>query len=1279
MIPWLHPGQNTLSHEHHESTPVRLFGDGPNVPVGPKNGIGDLVVSKSGESILFTPRGDQNQPLPVASIRSSDDVQVLQVAGVTQGPTCTLTLGAATTAPIPLQPMPPVTSFIYRANLPSAGKYDLGVTWSGYWGGPWGSRGTSRALFEVFESGKRVGSATLDQSVIPGSTSSQATDVAVQGSGVFRLIGTFDLPGKNLEIRLSGDPDPGMLLAGTVRVAPTGSSDPAAVGFINPAPWSPPGAQGVLDGAATTVQYGAWTRIYFSSSLASSVEGYLAAPTGTQGTGFFNASDVQQALLALAVASPGSVLAAPQSNQSMSVRFTEAMGGQPWPTLTCSDPAIRVVHDGTAGSSIGGDYPTATVNGVVHDLKAISYAVGKPSIAFHLIQDAPAVQYLRYCEGLFQLAGWCPVQEGVGFGGRVGYPGQAGPLANWRFQGLAGPADFQVDVTWPGGDEAGDTVEFDILDGSGRTLATATGVDQSKAPGDSVDAAGVTWKLVGRVTLPLAVNSLTVQARGAGTPGKHAILDSARLTRISPDRGVKIRPGDSVLFRMPTDFVRTSSGSVPAVSGVPVSPALATRLPAIPAAPKSMKLGYNCDFPVYFGVDSCYANMAIQAKQPFGLARDGAGNPTRLAQDPYGPGGTTTALVTIAPLDGGRGYGVPTCGPGVWVLQWTGSPWCSCTLEPTTGSTGIAEIFARRVTNGKFNRRYYRVTTSSPAPPQFQLRYRSSQANGDGTYQCDATSLAIYPPEVDPDSPPKWRPGFLKKLRGVQCFRFMDWLGTNNLNLSEFSHLPDQANFPLGYFGREVNIPVASIGPPEADPFSEAGGGTVVRVTTKVPHGLASGFIVGLQATDGSSLGQVASNLVDPKTGGTTSTPRDALDPTDGYQGRYVRNFCRVVDATTLQIGIENYGGPLARMTNTLTPANAVVNASLATHALAGPDDIADLCIATGLEGWVNVPWLATDDCVARMAAILAARLPRGRAVHVEYGNEPWNAAFPASSYCSRMARLAGWADTSYVPYYMTRMARVHQMFRDAWAAQGRDPAEVRRVCGVQQEWAGGSTVPSIAFAIAHGIRFDEVAAGSYYSNGPAVGPLDDLLTREQILDLFAMNVQQSDLPAFMAAHLQACRDALAQNPTQAWLGDVVLVNYEGGPDTMTTSTMTANIAARNHGVHRHPDFCEIQLHQLQMLEDAGVKLFNIFSLYGTRDVSQWGVYEAYDMEAGTGDASIDLANVDDFENLDAIKSTTAAALLKWSALIGQPAPPTPSAGRKPRNGRLLTYGMSPY
>ncbi len=1229
-------------------------------------GNGNVSVSYSGESILFAPQDSTGAALPLVALRNSDDVQILALTGVPASSSLTLKLNDQTSAPIPLAYLPPLTSFVWAATLPQAGSFDLALAW-GYYGTPPGGAACSAALIQVFDSGTLIGSFPLDQTRYPD----PSVDIAVTNVGIFKAFGTFNFATTNLEVHLSGAANSGTLLAGMLRLVPHGSTDVTTIGYVDPSNNRAGGSDGSVEGHAGIAAYGAWTQTFYYTNVGSWHGVWYAAATGTQATAFPKLADVQAALQGLANVPAGGVAVAAVSNQQFSIHFTGALGGQPVTSLVSSDPAFSVIHDDTAGSSVGGQYPSVTVNGTNHILRAASYAVGQTAIAYHLIQDAPDIQYEGFGTGLFQ-SGYYNVLYNTGFGGQVGYPTSAGPTGLWRFQGLPA-AQYQVAITWPTGDPNGDVMQAVIRDGLGNTLATVGGIDQSQAPNDFQEG-GVGWKVLGTFTLPAVVNGLTVSAVGPGTSNKHLILDTARLARVSPRQGIKILPTDNVQFNAPAGFITTSGGPLAALSGMVVSPAAPTRLTPLSSRPKAMKLGMNIDPPNYFGTDPYFANMAVQANVPMGLARSAAGNPTQLGFDPRYGFGSAITLLTQPPADAlGAGRGVPNCPSGVWVVQWQGSSWNFCQLISNDSTTSVVEDTARRVV-GTVNRRYFQVQDPYFHSPGLTFGCFSTMANADGTYACDISNVAIFPPDVDPAQTSRWRPSFLAKLKGLNCVRFMDLFGTNNLNLSKFAHFPDPANFPLGYGGRSLSIPIASIGPPVADAFAENVAGTVVQVKTKVPHGLATGFNVKLRTTDGTSLGQVIGNTIDSK-GATTTTARDPIDPTDGYNGAVHQNLCHVIDATTIQIGINVASGPLGRMVNTLTPANGIVYADLAPGAMMAPSDAADLCAAVGVEPWVNVPWLADDDCVTQLAQAFVARVPKGTQVHVEYGNEAWNYAFTAFFYCVWANNLNGNPGVNYVPVYLTRMSQVHAIFQNVWAAAGRNVAEIRRVCGTQYDNSGGTTVPIVQYALANGITFDELAPATYYSNGPACGANDDLLTREQLLDLFALNLQQSSLPALLAGHMQAFSTALAQNPTQTWLGNVVLVNYEGGPDTMTTSTMSANVASRNHAVHRDPDFCQVELQHLQMLQDAGVTLFNIFTLYGTRDLSQWGVYEGAQMQAGTGDATIDVANRNDFENLTAITSETAGALRKWAALLPQP---TTTAAR-PRNGELTTVGGETY
>ncbi len=1230
--------------------------------------IGTLNVSYSGESIIFAPQDSQGNSLPVTSLRNLDDIQTVAMVGVAQASTFTLRLDNQTTAPIPLYPAPPLTSFVWTATLPQVGSFDLAMAW-GFYGTPPGGSISNQALLEIRDSGTLIGSVNLDQTKYPD----PSVDLAVPNVGIFKALGTFKFSSTNLEIRLSGAANSGTLLAGMLRLVPHGSTDATQIGYIDPSTNRSGGSDGTLEGQAGFAVYGYWIQTFYHTDIGSWHGVWYAPATGTQSTLFPKAAEIQSALQALPNIPSGGVQVTPRYSQTFSVHFTGPLAAHAISTLVSSDPAFAVVHDGSADSSVGGLFPSVTVNGTNHLLQAVSYAAGRPYVIYHLVQDAPDAQYLRFGEGLFQ-SGYYSVQYNYGFSGQVGFPTSSGAVGVWRFQALPGSAQYQLAITWPGGDPNADLLQVVIQDGLGNTLATVNGIDQTKTPNDFQDG-GVGWKILATLTLPAQSNDLTVTAVGPGTPNKHLILDAVRIGRVSARQSVQIQPTDQVFFSAPAGFLSTSNGAMPAVTQVPVTPAGTSRLPAFAAGPRVMKIGMNIDPPSYFGTDSYFTNLAVQAAGSVGLTQSAAGNPTSLPFNAgYGFGATSTPI-TQPPSDaGGKGRGVPNTAAGVWVLQWQGSSWNSCALLSNATSTTVTEDVSRRV-SGSTSRRYFQVQDSFENAPSVGLGFFSTQKNANGTYACDITNVAVYPADVDPNQSSRWRSSFVSKLKGLHCVRFMDLFGTNNMNLSKFAHFPDPANFPLGYGNRILAIPIASIGPPTPDAFAENVAGTVVRVTTKVPHGLATGFRVGLRTFDGSSLGLVNGNTIDSRTNATTSSARDALDPTDNYNGSNRENLCHVIDATTIQIGINAGYGPLARMVNTLTPTSGYVFAQLAPGAMMAPSDAADLCVQAQVEPWVNVPWLADDDCVTQMAQAFASRLPRGTQIHVEYGNEAWNYAFNAFFYCVWQNNLNGTSGVNYIPVYVTRMSQVHKIFQNVWQAAGRDPSEVRRVCGVQNGNAGGTTAPIVQFALANGISFDEVAPASYYNNQPATGTSDDLLTREQLLDLMAVNLQQGDVVSNLTTNLQIIAGSLAQNPSATWLSNVVLVNYEGGPDTMTTAPMVANLANRNHGVHRDPAFVEIELYHLQLLESAGVKLFNIFTLYGTRDVSQWGVYESAFMPVGTGDATLDLANRNDFENLPQIKSETAAALLKWAARV-----PTPIVARTVlRNGIVAAIGRPAF
>lgn len=1254
-----------LSDIHPARPSPQLWGANSQPSPGQTSTIGTFQVSYSGQSILYSPADSEGNLLTVSSLRNTDDVQILSLIGVPTSTTLTLQLGQATTAPIPLQPAPPLTSFVWSATVPQAGSYDLWLAWGNSVdiNKP---HACTHALVEVFDATTSVGSVVLDQTVFPD----PSTDLGINEVGVFKFLGTFSLASTKLQVRLSGSAASGILLAGNVRVVPHGVTDLDKVGYID----STPGAAyaGNLAGQVSFTTNGNWTVDFYYTPTGGWHGFWYATATGTKPTAVPTASAIQTALQGLPNVPNGSVTVSSITNQSFSIHFVGVLSGDAQPTMLPSDPAFQITHDDTGGSSVGGQFPTVQINNATYPLRAASYASGQPTVLFHLVQDLPSIQYTRCGEATFT-AGYVNVEIGAGFSGRTAMPSQLGEVGSCRFDGLPGPADYQLDLTWPSGDLQADGLQCVIQDLAGNTVKTTGTIDQSQPPADFREA-GVGWKTLGQFHCAGQLNSLVVRFEHPTSSGKHCLLDAIRLQRLSPNQGTQIRPTDTVLFSAPDGFVTTNNGPMPAANLLRVAPAPAYRLPPPGPGRKTMKIGTNCDYPTYYGTDSCFANIAIQALTPIGLAQGADGCPTKLGFDSsINMGSTTTPMTGPAPDGRGFGLGAPNSANGIWVVQWTSATGCACKLLSAGGATTVIEDVGRRVV-GPTYRSYYQVQDNFFNAPSVRLAFTSPNKNPDGTYACDVHNVAVYPPDVNPDNPGRWRPGFLSKLQQFDCLRFMDLFGTNFLSLAHASQFPQSQNFPLGYAGRSLSVPIAKIGPPTPDPFCDSGSGFVVRVTTTVPHGLVNGFFVGLRTTDNSSLGQVVGNAIDPKTGSTTNTPCPPLDPTD-RPGQSFVNICHVIDATTIQVTLETYVGPLGRMSNTLTPTNAYLYADVATGALMSPSDAAQLCVDAGLEPWVNVPWLADDDCVTQMAKAFVSKIPIGTQVHVEYGNEAWNYAFNGFGYCTRQGALLYGSVTDYVPWYTTRFSQVHQIFRSVWQQAGRDPSEIRRVCGSQQGNAGGSSSRIIDFAVSHGITFDEVSPATYFSNSPLQGSYDDLLTREQLLDLMAVNVRLSETTAAMLDQRNALTTKLIQYPQQTWLSTVEIVNYEGGPDQMTTGTMSANLNRLNHAVSRDPDFYQIMLYQLQTLQDAGVGLFNIFTLYGARDVDQWGVYEGFQQAPGTGSVTLDPANRSDFENLLQVKSEKGGALKQWHTLMYAPLPGPVSL----RNGTALAFGQPSY
>ena len=118
----------------------------------------------------------------------------------------------------------------------------------------------------------------------------------------------------------------------------------------------------------------------------------------------------------------------------------------------------------------------------------------------------------------------------------------------------------------------------------------------------------------------------------------------------------------------------------------------------------------------------------------------------------------------------------------------------------------------------------------------------------------------------------------------------------------------------------------------------------------------------------------------------------------------------------------------------TVTPSNATFAVYYGT-----PIPLQDACDLVTQVGCVDVHFnvpvtidTSVGGCADQVAAYLAAKLPAGVKVHVEYGNECWNTSFATSFYCSiQNAFVTGsYLRYSYQQFFARQTKVVHDRFR---------------------------------------------------------------------------------------------------------------------------------------------------------------------------------------------------------------------------------------------------------
>jgi hypothetical protein len=163
---------------------------------------------------------------------------------------------------------------------------------------------------------------------------------------------------------------------------------------------------------------------------------------------------------------------------------------------------------------------------------------------------------------------------------------------------------------------------------------------------------------------------------------------------------------------------------------------------------------------------------------------------------------------------------------------------------------------------------------------------------------------------------------------------------------------------------------------------------------------------------------------------------------------------------------------------------------------------------------WTNVPVGADDSFVAGMTDQLAANLPRGMPVTVEYGNENWNFAFTHPGKILALAqadpRVPHNGDNFYMVAYESglRTSDVFHVMLNRWLGDGRDAADLSMVIGDQ---GANQFFGDTAIAAAKSVNGGTLSAAGVHSRAMSFYPGDGITGAASVDDLLAQ--LYADLP----------------------------------------------------------------------------------------------------------------------------------------------------------------------
>ncbi|MBI5168040.1 MAG: hypothetical protein HZA61_00990 [Candidatus Eisenbacteria bacterium] len=311
------------------------------------------------------------------------------------------------------------------------------------------------------------------------------------------------------------------------------------------------------------------------------------------------------------------------------------------------------------------------------------------------------------------------------------------------------------------------------------------------------------------------------------------------------------------------------------------------------------------------------------------------------------------------------------------------------------------------------------------------------------------------------------------------------------------------------------------------------------------------------------------------------------------------------------------------------------------------PEYMVELGNRLGADVWINIPHLADDDYVARLAALMRDSLDSDLRVFVEHSNELWG-TFVQSSYARQQGMLQGLASDSATAAMRWHSARSVHLFQVFQSVFGSGPRLVRVLAGSHVNAPGGVALMDWQNAWQ---QADAYATAPYF--GGVLGNAANGATTAQMssAQILAALDQQSLLSQGYAA----------TNAANAAARGLDYISYEGGQALYGQSgwqndpAFAASIMAAN----RDPGMRPLYKAHLDRWAAAGGGLFmnfNLVTAYGGGGC--WGVFE--DMQQDTSTAYKFLGEMDYLRQQTlAVEPTPRAGPGRVSLVFG----PVPTRG----------------